>query len=102
MHLENGAADCNGRAVQRLYAQRYPRRKTPSHAFFALLRLRFQDRGFLIADKKEWHCLARSPDLTCIDYCLWGNNAEDLVVRIAAIAEQSGTSSVFSITFDLQ
>ncbi|GBO29596.1 hypothetical protein AVEN_4754-1 [Araneus ventricosus] len=33
--LAHGAADCSGPAAQRLYAERYPMRRTPSHNFFA-------------------------------------------------------------------
>ena len=35
MHLAYEAALCNGRATQRLYAQRNPRRVTSSHTYFA-------------------------------------------------------------------
>ncbi|GBL84295.1 hypothetical protein AVEN_118672-1 [Araneus ventricosus] len=33
MLLAYGAADCSGPAAQRLYAERYPMRRTPSHNF---------------------------------------------------------------------
>ncbi|GFV77062.1 DUF4817 domain-containing protein [Trichonephila clavipes] len=44
MHLAYGAADCNGRATQWLYGQRYPRRQATSHAFFQRLYHRLPDR----------------------------------------------------------
>lgn len=53
MHLAYGAADCNGRAAQRLYAQRYPRRQTPGHAYFARLHQRLSDKGSFIGDTQE-------------------------------------------------
>ncbi|GFX80279.1 uncharacterized protein TNCV_2642951 [Trichonephila clavipes] len=37
MHLAYGAANCSGPAAQRLYAERYPMRRIPSHNFFARL-----------------------------------------------------------------
>ncbi|GFS59066.1 uncharacterized protein TNCV_69601 [Trichonephila clavipes] len=37
MILAYGATDCNGRAAQRLYAERHPVRRTPAHTMFACL-----------------------------------------------------------------
>ncbi|GFW55852.1 transposase-like protein [Trichonephila clavipes] len=37
MILAYGATDCNGRAAQRLYAERHPVRRTPAHTMFARL-----------------------------------------------------------------
>ncbi|GBN17215.1 hypothetical protein AVEN_87594-1 [Araneus ventricosus] len=42
-----GAADCSGPAAQRLYAERYPMRRTPSHNFFARLHRRLAETGFI-------------------------------------------------------
>ena len=45
MHLAYAAVLCYGRALQRLYAQRYLRRVTPSHTNFARLHKRLSDIG---------------------------------------------------------
>ncbi|GFW34501.1 DUF4817 domain-containing protein [Trichonephila clavipes] len=37
MILVHGATDCNGRATQRLYAEKHPVRRTPAHTMFARL-----------------------------------------------------------------
>ncbi|GFX03894.1 uncharacterized protein TNCV_4677991 [Trichonephila clavipes] len=37
MILAHGATDCNGRATQRLYAEKHPFRRTPAHTMFARL-----------------------------------------------------------------
>ncbi|GFX35814.1 uncharacterized protein TNCV_746071 [Trichonephila clavipes] len=37
MILAYGTTDCNGRAAQRLYAERHPFRRTPAHTMFASL-----------------------------------------------------------------
>ncbi|GFY25307.1 DUF4817 domain-containing protein [Trichonephila clavipes] len=37
MILAHGATDCNGRATQRLYAEKHPVRRTPAHTMFARL-----------------------------------------------------------------
>ncbi|GFU00938.1 uncharacterized protein TNCV_4633791 [Trichonephila clavipes] len=37
MILAHGATDCNGRASQRLYAEKHPVRRTPAHTMFARL-----------------------------------------------------------------
>ncbi|GBM39900.1 hypothetical protein AVEN_250221-1 [Araneus ventricosus] len=61
MHLAYGTADCNGRAAQRLYAQRYTRRQTPSHAFFARLHQRLSDSGSFIVDTQQRERRVRTP-----------------------------------------
>ncbi|GFW87793.1 DUF4817 domain-containing protein [Trichonephila clavipes] len=45
MHLAYGAANCSGPAAQRLYAERYPMRRIPSHNFFARLHQRLAETG---------------------------------------------------------
>ncbi|GFS65411.1 hypothetical protein TNCV_2452061 [Trichonephila clavipes] len=37
MILAHGATGCNGRATQRLYAEKHPVRRTPAHTMFARL-----------------------------------------------------------------
>ncbi|GFU89465.1 hypothetical protein TNCV_4376121 [Trichonephila clavipes] len=37
MILAHGARDCNGRATQRLYAEKHPVRRIPAHTMFARL-----------------------------------------------------------------
>ncbi|GFY09434.1 DUF4817 domain-containing protein [Trichonephila clavipes] len=37
MILAHGATDCNGRATQRLYAEKHPVRRTPAHTMFVRL-----------------------------------------------------------------
>ncbi|GFV01373.1 hypothetical protein TNCV_535651 [Trichonephila clavipes] len=34
MILAHGATDCNGRATQRLYAEKHPVRRTPAHTIY--------------------------------------------------------------------
>ncbi|GFT04902.1 DUF4817 domain-containing protein [Trichonephila clavipes] len=45
MHLAYGATNCSGPAAQRLYAERYPMRRIPSHNFFARLHQRLAETG---------------------------------------------------------
>ncbi|GFW37296.1 uncharacterized protein TNCV_2632791 [Trichonephila clavipes] len=45
MILAYGATDCNGRAVQRLYAERHPVRQTPAHTMFARLHQQLCETG---------------------------------------------------------
>ncbi|GBN52531.1 hypothetical protein AVEN_87300-1 [Araneus ventricosus] len=45
MLLAYGAADCSGPSAQRLYAERYPVRRTPSHNFFSRLHRRLAETG---------------------------------------------------------
>ncbi|GFS66049.1 retrovirus-related Pol polyprotein from transposon 17.6 [Trichonephila clavipes] len=45
MHLAYGAANCSGPAAQRLYVERYPMRRIPSHNFFARLHQRLAETG---------------------------------------------------------
>ncbi|GFW84013.1 DUF4817 domain-containing protein [Trichonephila clavipes] len=45
MILAYGATDCNGRAAQRLYAERPPVRRTPAHTMFARLHQQFDETG---------------------------------------------------------
>ena len=49
MHL---AALRNGRAAQRLSAQRYTWRVTPNHTYFARLHQRLSDNGFFIMNTR--------------------------------------------------
>ncbi|GFT92171.1 transposase-like protein [Trichonephila clavipes] len=45
MILAYGATDCNGRAAQRLYAERHPVRRTPAHTMFARLHQKLCETG---------------------------------------------------------
>ncbi|PSN56415.1 hypothetical protein C0J52_09522 [Blattella germanica] len=45
MMLLYGEARCNGRAARQLYAERYPRRRTPSHSLFATVYQRATETG---------------------------------------------------------
>ncbi|GFX18471.1 uncharacterized protein TNCV_3370441 [Trichonephila clavipes] len=45
MILAYGATDCNGRAAQRLYADRPPVRRTPAHTMFARLHQQLCETG---------------------------------------------------------
>ncbi|GFW70186.1 DUF4817 domain-containing protein [Trichonephila clavipes] len=45
MILAFGATDCNGRAAQRLYAERHPVRRTPAHTMFARLHQQLCETG---------------------------------------------------------
>ncbi|GFV38191.1 uncharacterized protein TNCV_710141 [Trichonephila clavipes] len=45
MILAYGATDCNGRAAQRLYAERNPVRRTPAHTMFARLHQQLCETG---------------------------------------------------------
>ncbi|GFW50948.1 DUF4817 domain-containing protein [Trichonephila clavipes] len=45
MILAYGVTDCNGRAAQRLYAERYPVRRTPAHTMFARLHQQLCETG---------------------------------------------------------
>ncbi|GFY24861.1 transposase-like protein [Trichonephila clavipes] len=45
MILAYGATDCNGRAAQRLYAERPPVRRTPAHTMFARLHEQLCETG---------------------------------------------------------
>ncbi|GFY35033.1 DUF4817 domain-containing protein [Trichonephila clavipes] len=45
MILAYGATDCNGRAAQRLYAERHPVRRTPAHTMFARLHQQLWETG---------------------------------------------------------
>ncbi|GFV74433.1 uncharacterized protein TNCV_5128751 [Trichonephila clavipes] len=45
MILAYGATDCNGRAAQRLYAERPPVRRTPAHTMFARLHQQLCETG---------------------------------------------------------
>ncbi|GFX64463.1 uncharacterized protein TNCV_4043531 [Trichonephila clavipes] len=45
MILVYGATDCNGRAAQRLYAERHPIRRTPAHTMFARLHQQLCETG---------------------------------------------------------
>ncbi|GFY02478.1 DUF4817 domain-containing protein [Trichonephila clavipes] len=45
MILAYGATDCNGRAAQRLYAERHPIRRTPAHTMFARLHQQLCETG---------------------------------------------------------
>ncbi|GFY16165.1 transposase-like protein [Trichonephila clavipes] len=45
MILAYGATDCNGRAAQRLYAERHPVRRTPAHTMFARLHQQLCETG---------------------------------------------------------
>ncbi|GFU26152.1 transposase-like protein [Trichonephila clavipes] len=45
MILAYGATDCNGRAAQRLYAERSPVRRTPAHTMFARLHQQLCETG---------------------------------------------------------
>ncbi|GFW17154.1 hypothetical protein TNCV_2762781 [Trichonephila clavipes] len=53
IHLTYRAAEYNGRKAQWLYAQRYPRKETPSHAFLALLPHRLSDSVSFILHIQE-------------------------------------------------
>ncbi|GFW85226.1 DUF4817 domain-containing protein [Trichonephila clavipes] len=56
MHLAYGAANCSGPAAQRLYVERYPMRRIPSHNFFARLHQRLAETGsFERADMVRWY-----------------------------------------------
>ncbi|GFW10764.1 DUF4817 domain-containing protein [Trichonephila clavipes] len=45
MILAYGATDCNSRAAQRLYSERHPVRRTPSHTKFARLHQQLCETG---------------------------------------------------------
>ncbi|GFW50799.1 DUF4817 domain-containing protein [Trichonephila clavipes] len=45
MILAYGVTDCNGRAAQRLYAERHPVRRTPAHTMFARLHQQLCETG---------------------------------------------------------
>ncbi|GFW80676.1 DUF4817 domain-containing protein [Trichonephila clavipes] len=45
MILAYGATDCNGRAAQRLYAERHPVRRTSAHTMFARLHQQLCETG---------------------------------------------------------
>ncbi|GFX73605.1 uncharacterized protein TNCV_1263741 [Trichonephila clavipes] len=45
MILAHGATDCNGRAAQRLYAERHPVRRTPAHTMFSRLHQQLCETG---------------------------------------------------------
>ncbi|GFU89685.1 transposase-like protein [Trichonephila clavipes] len=45
MILAYGTTDCNGRAAQRLYAERHPVRRTPAHTMFARLHQQLCETG---------------------------------------------------------
>ncbi|GFU93653.1 DUF4817 domain-containing protein [Trichonephila clavipes] len=45
MILAYGATDCNGRAAQRLYAERHPVWRTPAHTMFARLHQQLCETG---------------------------------------------------------
>ncbi|GFV61339.1 uncharacterized protein TNCV_445551 [Trichonephila clavipes] len=45
MILAYGATDCNGRAAQRLYAEKHPVRWTPAHTMFARLHQQLCETG---------------------------------------------------------
>ena len=45
MHLTYGAANCNGRAAQRLYQQRYPGRRIPHHSIFESIHRHLRENG---------------------------------------------------------
>lgn len=47
MLLVYGAANCNGREAQRLYQERYPNRRLPSHQTFATTYRRLRETGNL-------------------------------------------------------
>lgn len=46
-----GEAQSNGRAAQRLYAERYPYRETPSHTIFYRVEQRLRERGTFRANR---------------------------------------------------
>lgn len=62
MHLAYGAAGCNGRAAQRLYAERYPNRQIPCHAFFARVHQRLSTTGSFDGGRPERERSVRTPD----------------------------------------
>ncbi|GFW40381.1 DUF4817 domain-containing protein [Trichonephila clavipes] len=75
MHQSSGVADCNGRVIQWLYAKSYPRRLTPSHAFFARLYQRLLDRGFFVMDtpqERERKVIKTNNEETVMDL-VWNN-----------------------------
>ncbi|GFV66955.1 DUF4817 domain-containing protein [Trichonephila clavipes] len=61
MHLAFGPTDCNGRAAQRLFAQRYHRKQIPMHAFFGYVHYRVSESGFFIVDTQERERRVRTP-----------------------------------------
>ncbi|GFU94576.1 uncharacterized protein TNCV_1265471 [Trichonephila clavipes] len=54
MILAYGATDCNGRAAQRLYAERHPVRRTPAHTMFARLHQQLCETGL-----SQWYLQQR-------------------------------------------
>lgn len=63
MHLAYGAANCSGPAAQRLYAERYPTRRMPSHNFFARLHQRLAETGSLERADRDRVRTARTADV---------------------------------------
>ncbi|GBN01663.1 hypothetical protein AVEN_161733-1 [Araneus ventricosus] len=57
------AADCSGPAAQRLYAERYPMRRTPGHNFFARLHRRLAETGSFPRSAMNRERSARTPDI---------------------------------------
>ncbi|GFV80357.1 DUF4817 domain-containing protein [Trichonephila clavipes] len=56
MILVYGATDCNGRAAQRLYAERHPVRWTPAHTMFSPLHQQLCETGSFqkAARNRDW------------------------------------------------
>lgn len=65
MHLTYGEAKGNGRAARRLYEQRFPTRRIPSHPTFASVDRRLRETGsFAIANSNAGRSrTARTPEL---------------------------------------
>ncbi|GFW54306.1 DUF4817 domain-containing protein [Trichonephila clavipes] len=62
IHLPYEVTDCNGRAAQRLYAQRNPRRQTPNCVFRARLLHRLSDSESFIVDTQGLESRERKPN----------------------------------------
>lgn len=90
MHLAYGAADCNGRAAQRLYAQRYPNRQTPSHIIFARLHRRLSNSGSFMVETQEHARRVITPNIEDTVLNLVQNNPG---ISTRAIASQIGISN---------
>lgn len=98
MHLVYGEVQCNARAAERRYAEKFPNRRHPGRSTFVLLHQRIRETGSVVPKNTE---TGRHPDVT-VEYednilIQLEENPEISVRRLAAMYPGISRSSISNI-----
>lgn len=98
MHLVYGEVQCNARAAERRYAEKFPNRRHPTRATFVAVHQRLRESGSVVPKNTE---TGRLPDVT-MDYeddilIEIENNPEVSTRRLAAMYPGISKSSIWNI-----